>query len=227
MTLRSPVGLNQYRGSRLVTPPANQPITASELQAFLRVDDCTVGFAEAEDLITEARQYLEDQSGMALLTQSWRLTIDHWPREREQWWDGVKQMSISELYGPQSYATLFLPRYPLQSITSVTVYDEDSNAESVVVANTFDIDIYQFPGRLRLKSGATWPVALRDTNAIEVVYVAGYGNNMTDIPAPIRRAVKQLAAHLYTFRGDGCGVDEAYHASGAASIMSAYRPVKL
>jgi len=227
MTLRAPVSLYQFRGSRIVTAPAAEPITVDELRTHLRVDSDLLGATEAASLIAEARQYIEDQTGLALITQSWRLTIDHWPRSREEWWDGVRQMSISELYGPQSYASLYLPRYPLQSITSVTVYDEDSNSESVTVADVFDVDLYQMPGRLRLKSGATWPVALRPTNAIEIVYSAGYGASASTVPAPIRRAVKQLAAMLYTQRGDGCDIGEYYHSSGAAGILAGYRPAKL
>lgn len=225
MSLRTPVIMNQYRGSVLVTGPAIEPVTLSEIKRHMRVDDG----AEDQyifDAIAEARQEIEDQSGLALITQSWRLTLDHWPRQREEWWDGVRQSSITELYGPQSYASLILPRYPLQSITSVTVYDEASNSESVVVADVFDVDTYQRPGRMRLKSGATWPIALRPTNAIEIVYVAGFGAAGSTVPAPIKRAIRNMATYLYEHRGD-CGSEDAYYASGADKIIAKYRPAKI
>jgi len=93
-------------------------------------------------------------------------------------------------------ADIEIPRWPLQSITSCTVYDEDSNSTAVVVSSVFDVDTQSLPGRLSLQSGATWPVALRANNAIEIVYVAGYGDAAADVPADLRRAVKQLASAL-------------------------------
>ena len=82
---------------------------------------------------------------------------------------------------------------------------------------------------MTLKSGATWPVALRANNAIEISYTSGYGDAAADVPAPVKRAVKQMAAYLYQNRGDGCGCDasEAFNDSGAASLFSAYKVVKI
>jgi uncharacterized phiE125 gp8 family phage protein len=74
-----------------------------------------------------------------------------------------------------------------------------------------------------LQRGATWPVALRANNAIEIVYTAGYGADASSVPAPLRRAVKQLAAYLYTHRGDMCDMGDAMHDSGAGSIMGQYK----
>lgn len=224
MTLRSPIRTAQYRGNVLVTGPAVEPIVPSELQDHLRVDSSMLTFVEANELIAEARQEIEDQTGIALINQTWRLALDNWPGAQEPWWSGTVQSSISELYGPRGMlGTIELPRYPLGSITSVTVYDEDSNATSVTVADVFDIDTYQTPGRLRLKSGQTWPVALRPTNAIEIVYVAGYGANRVFVPAPLKRAIKMMAGYMFSHRGDGCDSTEAYEMSGAAKIVGKYK----
>ena len=83
------------------------------------------------------------------------------------------------------------------------------------------------PGRATLKRGAVWPVAMRANNAIEVVYVAGYGDAATDVPAPLKRAVKQLAGYLYAHRGDGCDVEDAYSKSGASGIVGRYKVLKV
>jgi uncharacterized phiE125 gp8 family phage protein len=119
-----------------------------------------------------------------------------------------------------------IPRWPLASITSVTVFDEDSNSQAVTVANTFDVDTYQVPGRLTLKRGSTWPIALRANDAIQIIYVSGYANAAA-VPAPMKRALKQLAAFLYTNRGDTCEPADAMQKSGAAGLFDTYRPMRL
>jgi uncharacterized phiE125 gp8 family phage protein len=135
-------------------------------------------------------------------------------------------MSITELYRTSTIQSITLPRWPLASITSITTYDEASTPTSITVANVFDIDTYRTPGRITLKRGQTWPVALRGSNAIEIVYVAGYANAAA-VPAMMKRAVKQLAAFLYSNRGDDCDPSQAYVDSGAQAIMAQYKVARI
>lgn len=223
MALHSPVLLNQGRGSVLTSGPAAEPVTAAELRTHLKLTATQLADGEADDLIEEARQHIEDMNNIAMITQSWRLSLDHWPSGRSEWWDGVRQGSIADLYGPQSWTWLTLPRWPLQSVTSVTVYDDAGNATSVTVGDVFQVDTYRTPGRMALKVGQTWPVALQSINAIQIVYVGGYGNSKTDVPGPMKRAVKLMAGYLWSHRGDECTPADAYTASGAAQIMGAFK----
>jgi uncharacterized phiE125 gp8 family phage protein len=135
-------------------------------------------------------------------------------------------MSITELARTSTIQSLVIPRWPLASITSITTFDENSNSTSVTVANVFDIDIYQTPGRLTLKRGQTWPVALRANNAIQIIYVSGYANAAA-VPSPMKRAIKQLAAFLYSNRGDDCDPSQAYVDSGAQAIMAQYKVARI
>jgi uncharacterized phiE125 gp8 family phage protein len=227
MSLRPAIKLHSHRGNRLTAAPAVEPVTTAEVKTQLRITGSDDDAYIADQLIPEARQELEDITGIAFITQSWQLTIDRWPAAQEKWWDGVRQLPMSEIYTGNSTASADLPRYPLQSITSVTVYDEDSDATAVTVATTFDIDTQRLPGRITLKRGVTWPVALRANNAIEIVYVAGYGATAVEVPAPLKRAVRQLAAYNYEHRGDECDPKDAYAKSGAKGIMDRYRVVEV
>lgn len=228
MSLRAPIQLYNDRGNVIVTAPAAEPITASELRDHMIVDATTLPDGAANTLIAEARQSIEDMTGLAFINQTWRLSIDRWPQGREEWWDGTREGHISQLYGPGSSGRfVILPRYPLSSVTSITTYDEASNATSVTVANVFDVNTQRVPGRIVLKSGQTWPIALRPTNAVEIVYVAGYGASSTNVPAPLKRAIKQLAAYMYSHRGDACDVGDAYHESGAAKTLGIYRVARI
>lgn len=226
MSLRAAVPLYQFRGSVITSAPATEPVTAAELRTHLRTDSTELPDAEANALITDARTEIENMTGLAFITQSWRLSLDRWPAGGEAWWDGVREMSITELYNRNTYQSVALPRYPLQSITSVTVFDEASASTVITVADVFDVDTYQTPGRLTLKRGQTWPVALRANDAIQIIYVAGYANAAA-VPSTMKRAVKQLAAFLYSHRGDDCDPKDAYDASGAAGIMAQYKPMKV
>lgn len=221
MALRSQAHLHRHRGSRIVTEPASEPVVISDLEDYLVASNLG---QEGLKLLAAARQFIEDQTGLALITQTWRATYDRWPGQREPWWDGVRDGAITELYVPDAHAHIELPRYPLDSITSVTVYDEDSNSTSVTVADVFDVDTYSMPGRLSLKRGATWPVATRASNAIEIVYDAGYGD-ADDVPEPLKRAIVNMAGYLYETKG--CPPGDAYVKSGAAAMAARYAAARL
>lgn len=230
MSLRSAIPLTQHRGHALVTAPASEPVTAAELRTHLGMaSDDTTGLptTDAEALITDARTMIEEYTGLAMINQSWRLVLDRWPSGREAWWDGVRQGAMSELYNASALTSVNPPRYPLVSVTTCKVFDEDSSETAVTVADTFDVDTYSKPGRITLKRSATWPVALRANNAIEIVYVAGHGSSASNVPGPLKRAVKQLAAYLFEHRGDSCTVEDMLAKSGAGMLVNAYRVVRI
>jgi len=228
MSLRTPIQWTQYRGNVLTTAPTVEPVTAAELQTFLKETATGLPDAEAEAFISQARQWIEDLTGISMITQSWTMTIDQWPQAQNgMWWSGVRQGSITELYDPANLNSVFIPRYPLSSVTTVTTYSEDGTGTAVVVADTFDIDTQQRPGRITLKRGTTWPVALKANNAIAIEYVSGYGTNSTAVPFPLVRGVLQLAAALYASRGDGCGCGDVYKTSGAEGLVSIYSVARI
>ncbi|HEV8035861.1 head-tail connector protein [Yoonia sp.] len=225
MSLRPSIPRTQHRGHVLVTPPASEPVTAAELRAQLAETETGLPDDQANALIAEARELIEQMTGIAFITQTWKLALDHWPAGQELWWDGVRQLPISEIYAPNSLRAVEPPRYPLSAVDSVTVYDEAGNAATVNIAATFDVDLFRRPGRLVLKSGATWPIALRAANAIEIEYTAGYGANGAAVPATLKRAVKQVAAYLHAHYGDDCVPEDAL--GSARGLLDAYAVKRL
>lgn len=227
MALRGP-NLTQYQHSnRLTSAPAVEPLTLTLLKEQLRLTTADEDHYLTH-LITDARKLLEDATGIAFITQSWRLSLDEWPYHTTAWWSGVRQMAISELYDAKNTRRhVELPRYPLQSITSVTTYDEADNSTAVSTSTVFYTDVASYPGRLCLRQGQVWPTALRMSNAIEILYVAGFGDAASDVPAPCVRAVAALTAYLYQHRGDGCSPAEALAKSGALELVSGYAEARL
>lgn len=207
------------RANRLVTAPEAEPVTAAELVSYARQTTTGLPSAEAHAVISQARNYLEQMTGLALIDQTWRLTLDAWPGYYEEWWDGVRQGTPDLFY--TSPKSIIIPRYPLSSITSLTTYDTASNSTAVTVSDYFDTDTASIRGRLTLKSGAVWPTATRPTNAIEIVYVSGFGSSAYEVPHSLKRAVLVLAGYLFEHRSE-CEAGEAYKKSGAAEMVAAY-----
>lgn len=218
----------QYRGNTRTVHPVAEPVSLTEVETHLRLSNVTGDeLIYLNELVLESVAELEDLTGLGFTTQTWKLTLDNWPGGGEQWWDGMRQGHIDEVYAGGGKGWVTLPRHPLQSIESVTVYDEDGTSSAVTIADIFDIDTQQIRGRMALKSGASWPVALRRTNAIEIVYKVGFGDNANDVPTPIRRAIRQMVGYLYEHRGDGCDPGDALRDSGARAILDRYRDMSI
>ncbi len=162
-------------GLTLTTAPTVEPITLDEMKDHLRltsVDDDTYIL----DLITTARVWAENFQGRAYNTQTWTYWLDDWP-------DGI---------------AISLPRPPLQSVSHVKYYDTDDLADTFASTN-YLVDTVR--GRIVLNDDADWPTtSLRPANAIEVQFVAGYGDVSGNVPAMVRHAIKVLVAHQYTMR---------------------------
>jgi len=202
---------------KLLTPPAVEPVTLDEAKAQARVDT-NVDDALLTGLIVAARQWAESYTGRAFINQSWQMWLDLGSTALGAWWDGMREGSISSL-NEINYITL--PRPPLASVTSVTFYDNSDNA-TVWAASNYFVDTMREPGRLALRMGAVWPVPGRLTNGIGIQYVAGYGNDASDVPDVIRLAIRQLVAHWYEHRGEA-----ATAASARGAIIMPTVPVPL
>jgi hypothetical protein len=64
--------------STLIAPPGEEPVTLAEAKAFCRIDgDGDDALVSA--LIAAARLQVESLSGRALVTQTWRLTLEDVP----------------------------------------------------------------------------------------------------------------------------------------------------
>lgn len=225
MSLRPVIPLVQHRGHVQTSAPASEPVTPAELRAQLAETETGLPDAQANALIAEARELIEQMTGLALISQQWTLALDRWPAGQEQWWDGVRQMAISEIYTANSLRAVELPRYPLASVDSVTVFDDAGTSAAVTIADVFDVDTYRRPGRMVLRNGATWPIALRASNAIVIVYTAGFGANASAVPAILKRAVKQVAAYLHSHYGDDCTPEDAL--GSARGLLDAYAVKRL
>ena len=128
-------------------------------------------------LVKAARRHTEHVTKRALITQTLVDTRDGFPSGR-----------IIELERP-----------PLQSVTSVE-YKDESDQTQTFASSKYTVDTKSSPGRIILNDDQTWPTTSDNGNALTVTYVAGFGDDATDVPWELVHAIKFLVADWYENR---------------------------
>ncbi len=188
----------------LTAGPATEPVSLEEAKAHCRID------SDAEDtlvssLILAARLHVEQALGVALISQSWALYLDHWP--------------------DKPYTEL--PLAPLISIDAVRLYSP-SGSWMTLDASLFYADTVSRRPRLARAGTQAWPVPGRDLNGIEIAFTAGHGANAEDVPEPLRHAIRLLVAHWYEAREPvSIGDDAELVPLTVASLLAPYRETRL
>ncbi len=181
--------------------PSVEPVTLAEAKAHLRVtnlsEDALIG-----GLISAAREDVERTTGMALIDQTWRLVLDHWP-----------QGNMAALV-----------RHPVKQVLSVTMFGSEGEA-SIVGPNDYQVDALSRPARLHFERE---PDRLRVMNGLEIDFLAGFGEAGTDVPDLIKRAILLLVAHWYEFRaGFGPEDQPVSYPPGYERLLAGYRARRL
>ncbi len=161
--------------------PVLEPIERDVAKLHLRLDTDEQD-ALVDALIAAARSHAELYLGRALITQTWRLSLDTLPV--------VNPVRVAR-------EVIRLPYPRLQSVTSVT-YVDDTGATQTMDPADYQVDADSEPARLRPAYGLTWP-SVRGTTlgAVRVTYVAGYGTEPASVPAAIRHGMLLLIGNLY------------------------------
>ena len=160
----------------MTSPAAVEPVSLAEAKADLRVDG-TADDNLIRSLIVTSRLHIEAALGLALITQSWQLLLDAWPKSRR----------------------VPLPMRPIRDVSAVGVRGDDDSLEAVP-PSAFILDGTGNPARLVWRNAATAIDPGRPVNGIEITFTAGFGDTPEDVPAPIRHALVLLVAHWYEHR---------------------------
>jgi hypothetical protein len=182
-------------GLTVSVEPTQEPVTLQEVKEYLRVDDST-DERIIRPFIETARRFCEEHTGRALMTQTLVLYLDAFQDSFDPLWEGLRTGPYLNYY--KNYVVL--PRCPVASVTHVKTYD-DSDTATTMDATKYYVDNAREPARIVLRTGSSFPTALRVANAIEVKYIAGY-TSQYNIPEPIRLGILQHIAFLYEHRGD-------------------------
>lgn len=186
------------KGLKLLTPNGTEPVELDELKAFMRVD---LEDKEDDILISTcnraSRRYVETFTRRSLLQQTWKMTLDSFPR-----YDYFKNDSR------QTNRIIEIPKSPLISVTSIK-YKDTSDTEQTMNLDDFTIDIVDnAKSRITLNESLTYPQTIDNANAVEIEFVAGFQSS-TEVSPPdtLRLAIMQLANHYYENRDIVSGIN--------------------
>lgn len=161
----------------VIAPPATLAVSVADCKQDLRLE---TSFTLEDDLIESyivaASKYASEVVGRKLVSETIKYSI-----ENTDYCGNVK-----------------LPFMPVSSISEIQYYDSD-NASQTLDANDFYLYNYDNESVLVPKTNTVWPTIYNRRDAINITFVAGYGN-ATDIPPTITKAIRLLVAHWYENR---------------------------
>jgi uncharacterized phiE125 gp8 family phage protein len=181
----------------LITPPSLTPVSLEEAKAQCRIDH------DFEDtlltlLIEAATGHHQRVTGRAFVTQTWRAYFPAFSSE-----------------------PLWLPLRPVQSITSISYFDENDDSQ-IASSGLYALYSANIGPHIRLTTGSVWPTSYERNDAVAVTFVAGYGDP-EDVPAEICQAILLLVSTLYENRESNV-IGQTVQSTGAMeSLLSTHR----
>ncbi len=182
----------------LLSPPAAEPVTLSELKAHLRVTTSDED-ALITGMLVAAVRAIEARASLALMPQQWRLTLDAAPED-----------------------TVFLPLSPVSALDAVAVIDGEGDAQTVADS------LYDFvPGAgARIRPAGPWPIPVPRLGGVRIDFTAGYAD-ADAVPEPLKQAVKNLAAYFFESR-EAAGETRVYSVPASVdALIAPYREARL
>jgi uncharacterized phiE125 gp8 family phage protein len=160
---------------KIITGPASEPITLAEAKAHLRITD------SAEDaligsLIVAARALCENETGRALLPQTWQKAYDNFP-------DAIE-----------------LPVLPVISVAALKYTDTDG-AEQTLSSASYALDNASNDRSAWLVPaiGYQWPDTYQGINGVRVEFMSGYAD-AGSVPAPLKQWMLMQIGHWHKNR---------------------------
>lgn len=164
--------------TKVITASTYEPISVADVAEYLRVDDLAVDQDLLENLITAARQYLEQHLNRPLAIQTLEEALTGW-------------------------ANPIVLDSSLQSVTSIK-YIDINGAEQTLASNQYLVDTYAEPAQITPAYNVTYPELYDVPNNVKVRYVAGYTSggspDTNPLPKPIRFAMMLVIGDLYANR---------------------------
>jgi uncharacterized phiE125 gp8 family phage protein len=181
----------------LVTGPAVEPLSLEEMRLHLRLDD-----TQEDDLVGSllkaARLMLESATRLKFVSQNWRLSIAKVPTGR----------------------AIRVPLAPVISVAAVRIFDA-TGVETLADDAFYRLRRGSEPALVVLEPG--FPDA---PGGIEVDLVVGFGPAASDVPEPLRHAVRMLVAYWFENRGDEAH-ERAQLPADVALMIAPYRSLRM
>ncbi len=156
---------------QVLVPPVQDPVSLAETKLFLQLDADNED-ALVLDLIRTATELVERRTGKSLISRTLRQSVFEWPK------NGV---------------------FSLQSRPMVQVLQiqhvNDQNEVTLVDPGEYYTDV----GQARIIALPTFPQigAGQPTRKLQIDFVAGYGLDNSQIPAPLRMALLIIIKDIF------------------------------
>jgi uncharacterized phiE125 gp8 family phage protein len=160
-----------YGRLKLITPPTVEPVTVDDVKLHTHISH------DVEDTliagwIKSGREFAEGFHNRSYLTQVYELSFDRFP-----------------------CLPIALPRSPVSAVAWIRYYDA-YNAEWTFDTANYQVDTDNFPARICLAHGVSWPgTTLRPMNAVKIRYTAGFGSTAASVPETVKDAIMLYCAH--------------------------------
>lgn len=179
-------------GLKLVTAPADNPVTLAQAKAHLREDSDDFN-DQIEAFIDAATAYADGPMGFlgrALIDQTWDLYLDAFP-------------AVS-VVGTRNVYAIEIPLPPLIEVVDV-FYLDSNGVEQTFDAASYTVDDSSEPARIVLGSTGSWPTIQEAANAVRVRFRAGYLDQgvspaVESVPGTIKAAILIMVGDLYQNR---------------------------
>lgn len=109
--------------------------------------------------------------------------------------------------------TLALPLSPVQAVASVFAREDGNETELAASEWRLEGDVLHFTNH-------------GEGQQMRIMFRAGYGDDATSVPAPLRQAILQMTAHWFENRGESFSRGTAMPAAIEA-LLAPYKPVRL
>ncbi len=182
------------------TLPTSEPVALADALNFCKVF-VTTDNALVASLITAARVYIEDVTGLMLAPRTYCQSLDcfpYYPYSREPYGTlyGVGALSLYFGYGP--ILPTPIPPYgmnqnghlpfeivllgnPVTAVDRITYIGQDGDPHTLLPGQDFVADMTSFPARVLPLPGSVWPQCTLGANCVQVFFTAGYDTNPTAI----------------------------------------------
>lgn len=178
---------------RLLVAPKGEPLDLADVKIQRRLPATPSAFdVRFAEFIAAARQQLEEETGLQLLTATRQCLLETFPIQR----------------------TITVGRGPVQIVTRVAYLDATGVEQTLDPATytTFPPPAaegspsipalggpFARPGGIQLAATATWPAALDQPGAVRITYLAGFGDTADTVPALLKYALHQYVGDFHRF----------------------------
>ena len=171
---------------RRITAATAKSVSVEGARAFLNVDHRDDDEL-ISSLIVASERWVESRYGLAIMSQTWRLTLDSFSLECHYLRDGI----------------IRLARPPFGAVSSLS-YLDTAGASQSLTGSAYRVSDEGLDVRIEPAAGTSWPSTYCVAGAVTLDHTAGSSTAEAVSPV-VRLAVKDCVADRYENREMACG----------------------